>query len=124
MAFEDLIIENMFAFLTGAGVVLLPFSLEKIWILYSKWKYKEIKKVYSILIPEITVGKISFPTVSIWLETLLKIAPLEEWEQIQRILEHLIYYSQGTHRERLEKVLNKELVDRWVGNYKKRENIY
>lgn len=122
MAFEDLIIENIFAFLTGAGVALLPFSLEKGWKLYTRWKYREIRKVYSILIPELTVGKISFSGVKLPLETLLKIAPLEEWEQIRRILEELIYTAQINQRERLVKVLNKEIVDNWVANYQKREN--
>lgn len=122
MTFEDLIIENFFAFLTGAGVALLPFSLEKGWKLYTRWKYREMRKVYSIIIPELTVGKISFQGAKLPLEMLLQIAPLEEWEQIGRILEELIFTAQVNQRERLEKVLNKETVDKWVAKYQKREN--
>lgn len=122
MAFEDLIVENIIAFLIGAGFALIPFSLEKIYKLYIWWKYREIRKVYSVMIPELTVGKISFSGAKLWIETLLKIAPLDEWEQIGRILEESIYLAQINQRERLEKVLTKEIVDKWVANYQKREN--
>ena len=114
-----MIIENIFAFLAGAGVALLPFSLEKGWRVIIYIKFREIRHVFCILFPEAAVGTIRFHGINRQIQTAFELSQLDEWKQVERILIQIIHSANISNKETLIKVLGKERTELWLQKYEK-----
>ncbi len=119
MALIDLIIENIFAFLAGAGAALLPFFLEKGWKVYIIVKYRELKEVLGILYSEATVGTLKFEEMKYPMQIAFNLSQLDEWKQVERILIQMIHTTNRYHKGPLTEALGEERTELWLQKYKK-----